>query len=389
MLGLLGGAVGCGVAEQAPAGDVASEAVVGNIHVRIGDVEGPAEYTFGDITSVTADAAGRIYVADRIGSSIRVFDTEGRFLTWLGREGEGPGEYQWPNDLTFDPLGRLWIRDANRITVLAPGHDSEVPDSVVTTYRLPGYGNLDSRRARADGQVYYSPAYLFTRGEPERYFYLPFDTAGFRGDTIPVPAMPTLGGTRSAYYMLTAGSGRMVDGLNRAPFEPSGSWDVTADGHVLSTTGLEYRVVETDRRGDTARVWSGRDGRRLVPPAERADSMAALQQRLDSLPVPIARVQGVSDWIRRGALPDSLPATTALHATGDGKIWVGRWPQAGAGERTVFDVFSHVGEFERTVVIPASLLTAPPPYLSDRIILGIIKDRVTDVQSVLVVTLER
>lgn len=374
----------CDSSESASQTAMSSDTTVVTRIATIGELEGPEEYLFGDITSVAADTDGRIYVADRIGSSVRAYHSTGRHLAWIGREGEGPGEFQWPNDLVFDPAGRLFVRDATRITQLARPAGSELPDSVVRTLRLPGYANLSSRRARAGEVQYYYPAYLFRRGEPERYFYLVFDSTGFVGDTIQVPPIRTLQNARSAFYRISQGSGRMVDGLNRAPFEAGASWDLTADGHVVSTTGLEYRIVETDGRGDTIREFTGPGGRRPVPSAEKSDSAAALQQRIDSLPVPLGDVEGVSEWIREGTLPDSLPATVALHVSADGKIWVGRWPAEGEGSNTVFDIFTRGGRYERTVMVPAPLLNDPPPHLSDDLIVGVVQDPATDVESVLV-----
>lgn len=376
--------VACEGSEGLADGGASADTTVATLGARIGELEGPAEYLFGDITSVAADADGRIYVADRIDSSIHAYDAAGRHLAQIGREGEGPGEVQWPNDLAFDPSGRLHVRDAVRITTLARSSGSPVPDSVVRTLTLPGYANLDSRRARTDGVLYYYPAYLFRRSGTNLLFYLVFDSTGFTGDTIPVPPMPSLQSESSAFYRTGPSGGRMVDGLNRAPFEAGASWDITRDGHVISTTGAEYRIVETDSVGDTVRAFTGPGGRRPVPDAERADSAAALRERIDSLPVPLADVEGVSELIREGTLPDSIPATTTLHLSGDGKIWVGRWPPEGQGGHSVFDVVTREGRYERTVVVPAPLLTEPPPYLSDSLIVGVVEDPVTDVQSVLV-----
>jgi hypothetical protein len=380
--------MGCSEQETQSADSTSSDVVTAVLKAQIGAIEGAEEYLFGDITSVASDVEGRIYIADRIGSSVRVFDSTGAHLAWLGTEGEGPGEYQWPNDLAFDVNGHLVVRDANRLTVLGTSGDSGLPDSVVQTIRLPGYANLSSRRARAGEDLYYYPDYLLRRGEPERYFYLVFDSTAFTGDTVHVPPLETLQNSRSAFYMVSQGSGRMVYGLNRAPFEPYASWDITSDGHVLSTTGLDYGIVETDQGGDTIRMISGPGARRAVPPGEKEDSAAALQERLDSLPVPLDDVQGVSRQVREGTLPDSLPVTTALHVSNDGKIWVGRWPLEGAGAQAVFDVFTRSGEYERTVVVPADVLTDPPPFLSDRLIVGVVRDPVTEVESVLVFVLE-
>lgn len=46
----------------------------------IGLGEGDSDHLFGAITSVAADAEGRIYVGDRIGVTVRAFDADGRLL---------------------------------------------------------------------------------------------------------------------------------------------------------------------------------------------------------------------------------------------------------------------------------------------------------------------
>jgi hypothetical protein len=100
--------------------------------------------------------------------------------------------------------------------------------------------------------------------------------------------------------------------------------------------------------------------------------------------VPLDDVEGASDQVRSGELPDSLPNSIRLHVSIEDKIWVGRWPPEGSSDHTVFDVFSAEGEFERTVTIPAPILEEPPPYLSDDIVVGVVRDPVTEVQFVLV-----
>lgn len=132
----------------------------------VGQVEGRQEYLLGDVTAVALGPGDILYVADRLGSTVRAYDLEGRFLRTVGTEGDGPGEFQWPNDLTFDPAGRLYVRDANRITVLESRQPTSPADSVVRTVPLGGYANLNSTRVRTDGQIYYYPHYLFRRDEP-------------------------------------------------------------------------------------------------------------------------------------------------------------------------------------------------------------------------------
>jgi hypothetical protein len=356
-------------------------AVVAGVAVSIGLDEGAPEYLFGNIRSVAADRDGRIYVADRIGSTLRVYDPDGRFLRQLGREGQGPGEYQWPADLTFGPDGRLYVRDSHRITVLAATAPGAIPDSVAATWRIPGYGNLSSRRSRVDlaGRYYYPTS----GGSPRSYFYLVFDHGEHGGDTVHVPKYRTLAATGVAFYRLGSTDGRIVEGLSHAPFEPVAAWDITPRGTVIGGDASDHRVLETSATGDSiGALASVRVGLRPVPHAEWADSGRALQARIDSLPVPLSEILNTSDAVRTGELPDSLPAFRSVHLAIDGDIWIERWPLEGEGDRRFFDRYAPDGSYRGAVVLSAPLLHDPPPFFTGSAVYGIVRDPETDVERV-------
>ena len=89
---------------------------------------------------------------------------------------------------------------------------------------------------------------------------------------------------------------------------------------------------EFDQDGQLLRTIGGPElERRPVPRAERADSMRALEARIDSLPV-----------------------------------------------------LEYDGRYAGTVVVPAPLLAYPPPLFGEDIIVGVVMDPVTDVHSVVV-----
>lgn len=357
--------------------------------VTIGGLEGDPEDLFGDVTSVAADAAGRIYVADRIGSTVRVFGPDGRFLAWIGREGEGPGEFQWPADLAFDREGRLYVRDARRITVLAPRGPGAVPDSVTATWRLSDYGNLSSTRSRVDSAGrYLYPRYVATRAGLRGHLYEVY-ADGEIVDTLPVPAYPNLSRTGRAFYRLGPTDGRLVHGLSAAPFAPVPSWDVTPRATVVGGEGSGYLLVETDLAGDTVRTIRGPDPRpRPVPREERADSARALQARLDSLPVGLDRVENLDEAIREGRLPEVLPAFLSVHVGTYGHLWVERWPPEGRGEERFYDLFDPSGVFCGTVALPAPVVRDPPPYFGEDSIYGVVRDPDTEVDRVVRLDLE-
>lgn len=363
-------------------------ASVAEVVARIGMVDGPSEYLFGDVRSVAADAGGRIYVADRIGSTVRVYDPEGRFLGQIGDEGQGPGEYEWPGDLTFGPDGRLYVRDLNRITVLESPDPNGIPDSVAETWRIPGLANyLSSRRSRVDhsGRYYY-PA---RRGPSD--FYLVFEGGEHVGDTVHVPRYRTLASTRRAVYMYPgSGDGRVFDGLAHAPFEPVASWDITSSGNVVGGDGARQRVLETNAAADSvdAVAVDVRGGRRPVPTKEREDSARAFQARVDSLPVPVSELQNISEAVRAGQLPDSLPAWRSVHVADDGSIWIERWPLEGEHDKRFFDVFSELGAYKAPVVIPVPLMRDPPPFFTDGAVYGVVADSATQVHQIVKLVLD-
>lgn len=379
---------GCGEPDATSRGG-GIDGVPAEVALTIGVVEGAPEYQFGAITSVAADGAGRIYVADRIGDPIRVYDGEtGAFVARIGEQGSGPGEYEWPADLSFDSEGRLYVRDAQRITLLAPRSDGALPDSVVATWRIPGYGNTSSTRSASDATGrYYYPGYLFRRDDPPRHFYLIYPGGEHEGDTLRVPQHATLTGSRSAFYMVSEGTGRMVRGLSHAPFEPVASWTITGRGTVVSGDGTEYVLVETDARGDTVgRIEGPRPAGRSVGANERADSLVALEARIDSLPVPLREVQGVAPSVTERRLPDRVPAYLSVHAATNGELWVEQWPAEGASDRRAFDVFREDGRFRGTVTLPVPLLSDPPPYITPGALYGVVRDPDTEVERVVKLT---
>jgi predicted membrane-bound mannosyltransferase/DNA-binding beta-propeller fold protein YncE len=54
---------------------------------------------------------GQLYVADEYGHRVAVFDENGVFVTAIGEEGGGPGQFQRPNSVRVGDDGRLYVAD--------------------------------------------------------------------------------------------------------------------------------------------------------------------------------------------------------------------------------------------------------------------------------------
>ena len=67
------------------------------------------EVMFGVVSSVLTDPQGNLYVLDSQLTEIMVFNPQGRLLRTLGGRGEGPGEFQNAQRMTFLPDGTLGV----------------------------------------------------------------------------------------------------------------------------------------------------------------------------------------------------------------------------------------------------------------------------------------
>jgi hypothetical protein len=66
--------------------------------LRIGSVDGQHD-ALSQIGGLVVGPNGRIYISQPRARQIKVFDSAGRFVRTIGRDGEGPGEFRWPNQI--------------------------------------------------------------------------------------------------------------------------------------------------------------------------------------------------------------------------------------------------------------------------------------------------
>jgi hypothetical protein len=101
--------------------------------LRLGtnDSTAASHHLFSDPSHVAVGEDGSLFVVDRSGASVWVYDEEGTFQRSLGKQGNGPGEFQRITALHIDD-DRLLVADQRqaRITALSP------TGSVQNTYQL-------------------------------------------------------------------------------------------------------------------------------------------------------------------------------------------------------------------------------------------------------------
>lgn len=358
---------------------------------EIGISEGTEATTFGDVSGLAVDRQGRLYVADRMTSTVRAYSQAGEPLAVIGSEGEGPGEFQSPMALAAGPEGTLVVADLDGLTLMAPPAPGALPTEPAGTWSYPGYAQI-YRPLRVDcrGTVYFpdqrSPADL----PVTRHYYLLVELEEGVRDTLRVPELEGLPGA-TPFLRTGPGGGRMVPGADRPPLSPTPSWDVTPGGTLLLGEARAYRLALLSATGDTVRTFGRAMERRVIPGGVRRESAAALQARLDTLPGPISDVENLPPDVAEVRLPERYPAHLEVRAASDGRVWVERPPLEDRPEDTPYDVFDASGVYLSTVVLPVRFaegrgytharVTARPQFTADRAY-GVVVDTATGVQRI-------
>jgi len=81
--------------------------------LSIGVAEGAEEYMFLDAREIAVDNRERIFVSDRRGLHIKVFDKFGKYIKSIGRKGQGPGEFSQISSIQITPRNELMVYERN------------------------------------------------------------------------------------------------------------------------------------------------------------------------------------------------------------------------------------------------------------------------------------
>jgi hypothetical protein len=341
--------------------------------VRIGELEGPEEYTFGTVVSMTVDSGGTMYVLDQQALTVRVYDAAGRHVRNIGRSGSGPGELKQPHSLDIMPDGRLAVRDFSNARI----NYYDAAGESVGTLTIPG-GFYTSTPMHVDtlGRTYTSVIADRIEGQMFSVGYQRFGADGSIQDTIrrPRPDFQT--------QPLTA---RSADGSSisatSVPFSPGIQWTLDRAGNVVWGITSDY-AIHTLREGRPFRITRTIE----AVPVQAAEKAAAEERVLRNM----RRTQPGWSW-QGSAIPDAKPFFGTLTVAHDGRIWVqvrqpgARQPADPAAEREpgapppidqwpeppVYDVFEPDGTWLARIHAPERFV---PMYVREDHVWGMQRD---------------
>ncbi|MGM0588934.1 MAG: 6-bladed beta-propeller [Bacteroidota bacterium] len=249
------------------------------------------------ITGVKSDSKGRIFLPDQRALQIHVFDSQGDYVTTIGREGSGPSEllsllkiYIDQNDqiITFD------VRQA-RNTIFAESNDSWEPEDM---FMIEGQ-RYSVESADSLGNV------ILRQSPPQR----------------PKPG--------AYWYEHELATGNLTSGLkeqNVLTFKVRGNL-VSNNGAMQQIPFGRTTVVATDTKGNIYLVWNEK--------LELA-TYDATMQFIDSLSVPIPNqpisseerseaIEQLGDNFKslgREHIPETKPVISNMFVDGNRNIWL-------------------------------------------------------------------
>jgi DNA-binding beta-propeller fold protein YncE len=95
--------------------------------------------TSGVPRGIAIDAQQRLYAVDAIAHTVDIYDLDGKRLAQFGSQGFGPGQFNYPNDVTIDRRGRIYVTDRDNDQVQVWGWPVAQPPTVAPPTSLAGW----------------------------------------------------------------------------------------------------------------------------------------------------------------------------------------------------------------------------------------------------------
>jgi hypothetical protein len=315
--------------------------------VQVASLEA-SDDTAGAIVSpshVTVDGAGRLLVVEQSPVSLRLLEPDGTLVRQVGREGEGPGEYQSPIPVAFGPY--LVVDDPRlaRLTVF------DTAGTLLNSFPAPccHYASVigdDSGRVylRASHEADSTASAAIVR----------IDVRSGETDTVMLPRV----GPPQRLWRFEIEGGRMSYSI---PFQPYDVTDITPAGTVLRGWSGRYEYLERTFDGDSIRVV-----RREWTPVERPEAVRRKRytEMTESLREQVGEAT-VNQVMSFSDIPAEAEPMPGLSTDGAGNVWVPIFVPG--AETRQFDVFSPEGIWRGTINTPWAL-DEYPEWVGDNLV---------------------
>lgn len=294
---------------------------------------------------------GRFLITDQIEQLVALGDFATGTYQEIGRQGEGPGEFQMPGQLFALPGDTTLMVDGigRRMLVITP--DGQIADNTIPLRHPDGFPIIP-RGVDRQGRIYFDLAGFMMPGTQEMGVkgeapLFRWDRSSNAADTVGYVHFPP---------MQPVGPGEAVVRIGGGAFEGRDAWAVTPGGRVGVARFSDYHV-------DWLQVGRPPVSGAPVPYEPVPIGRAEKEAWADAMTTRGLMVQVENGRRRVGRpprpnidnmeFPDVMPPfpANAVFTSPDGSLWVERSRPAGERRRT-YDVFDARGNLSRRVVLP-------------------------------------
>jgi hypothetical protein len=302
------------------------------------------------VASATRLSDGRFVVGNRGSHQLFMYDSAGKLLEVLAREGGGPGEFRAIGNLWWHVNDTVLVFDRyqRRVSIFAATNRS----LVLASEFVFGYGASASARTEpigrlSDGSII---AWSYTRRRREA----PKEGLN-RGDHVVIRSWPN--GSSERVLRVSRAEERWLGPLDvdafglgvygDAPFGKTTSYGFVR-GHLLVFENDRFGFTEYDQDGRIVRQYRGDWVPRQITGAERSRHLDNWIARFTSQSMVM---QEVKRYIRRIPVPKRMPAYRAAWTDRDGNVWIELY-RFWDGENRHIVAYGPEGEVIGRVVLP-------------------------------------
>ncbi len=352
---------------------------------RVGGLDAQEWAFFGPGLQLSFDGAGNLLVLDVLNRRVVVIGTDGQLVRVVGREGEGPGEFQLSVGIAVWRDGRFAVPDMGHSAIQVFSPDGEIERFVrLAGEDAPPSGALGFREEiradplgdrliargvegvmvammnRMNRRIGYAEAEDETLGVDDRAL----ETLDLSGDVM--ESTPILQGWRAPRPELSLSPAdaedwpKVVASMEERYFEPGFHWDVLPDGTIAYSDSSAYAIKLARPDGSLINVL-----RRPLSPQAVSERIrqATIAARLETLEEQLARAPSSvgplpprdpeqrRQRIRDRAFYHEVPVVRGLRANWDGGLWIQRRREDPWDDEGPIDVFGADREYLGTLAV--------------------------------------
>jgi hypothetical protein len=288
---------------------------------------------FGLITDIDIDEQGNVYLLDSQLTEIKIFTADGEFVRSIGREGEGPGEFRFPQAMFFTKEGNVGVMQyvPGKIVLLSPDGEPlgnhPIPEPEGGGYQILNGGQANQgqlvlflqRDKTAEDQSEWSRTSFLTRVDSE--------------------------GNQVAKYAEKTNKLILADAvMNFAEWDTfERRWTVAPDGKVYACESYpNYELTVWNADGSIDKKITRESGH-LAFPADEKEFLTKMMEHFAQR-IPGCRVE----------IEDNTKDIEAIYVRDDASIWVltaNGCRDNPEGSLGVFDVYNKDGQFVKEVTL--------------------------------------